>query len=113
MKPIIPTIIKRIERKDFNLKWAYLRENKDGDWHPHTGEIRLHWNAPRPIQVFIHEALHDLFPQASERWIWQRTYGVERRLTKRQREKILTFLRRTMPKKSARYTRTYIDNPVN
>ena len=91
--PIIPTIMSRVRADAFDVQWARLR-GKEGDWDIHTGEIRLHWNLENPIEIFLHEALHDLFPNARERWIWQRTRGAERRLTTRERREIHEYLER-------------------
>ena len=94
MRPLIPTIMRKIQKDEFDVRWAWLK-GKDGDWDPATGEIRLHWHTQYALRVFIHEALHDIAPRASERWIWERTIGVEDRITQRQKEIILLYLKRS------------------
>ncbi len=94
MKKLIPAILDKTKESALDVHWAWLKK-KDGDWHPETGEIRLHWRTQHPVRVFIHEALHDLFPRAREKWIWDRTWGVEQRLTPRQHNAILSFLQKS------------------
>ena len=93
----IERIIALLESGEIKILFVPLYPGYDG-WY-FTKEkisiIRWHMSTDRTVDALIHACLHALSPGATHDWIWKQEKEVHEALTKEDRTKIETFLRRT------------------
>ena len=72
-------VIEAVVHREFTVRFVG-RHDWDGqyDWE---GIVSISIYAPRPVSVLIHEVLHILYPNKSEKWVLEQEARIYSKLT--------------------------------